>query len=407
MKRVLMIFLVLALVLPNSVFANFQPENYKYLKQISSPDNGFVIVELDSEVMEKTKESYEDIRLSGTDGKELSFQLLPPGRSKEESTITANLWDNVVRENEYSRVTLDLQKNGILFNRLNLNVIFDRDFLREVTLEGSDDNYTWHLVGKDRIFSVEPGIRDTEILYPNTSYRYLRVTIDSKGEKPLTISGARVGFIPVEPHLLTQVQGKITSLEQVKGNTEITLDLGVKGYRIEKLLLDISGQNYNRQAEVLDSNNGKDWKVVGGSQIYHYKWTGYEAAEKELSLGFIAGRYIKVIIFNHNSPALGLKGVDIWGGYPQLLVELKPGVSSLYYGNPGAKGQEYDLAGFSHFVNKDNLKVLKLGPEQVNQAYSPAAQPWTERNPWLLNGVIIGVALVLGVIILKSMKKAS
>ncbi|RYD05436.1 hypothetical protein N752_08815 [Desulforamulus aquiferis] len=224
--------------------------------------------------------------------------------------------DNVILEGEYSRVTLDLQRNGALSNKLNLDIGYDRDFLREVTLEGSDDNFTWHLIQRDRIFSIKSGITDTELLYPNTSFRYLRVTIDSKGEKPLGISGARVGFTPVETENLEAVPGKMTSLEQIKGNTEIVLDLGVKGYRIENIVLNAAGQNYNRKVEVFISNDSSEWHVFGGGTVYHYKWPGYEAAENKLNLGILGERYLKMVIYNQDSPALDIGGVEIWGGYP-------------------------------------------------------------------------------------------
>lgn len=396
--------LVLAMILLHTLpaYGSLLTQHYKYSKVVNSQSGGFSLVELDREVMERVQNNFHDLRIAGAQGQELPYQLLQPGRQTEEG-YTVSLLDNVIRENEFSAITLDLQRQAIT-NKIYLDVSFNQDFLREVILEGSNDNQAWSVISKDRIFFVAPDTRDTELTYQDASFRYLRVVIDSKGQKPLTIHGARAALRPVEVRTANQLNGNGFNSKNLKTTTEIIIDLGVKGYLVDYLEVATPNQNFNRQVEIYDSSNGTEWRSIGMERLYQYKWPGYEAKENKIFVSSMVGRYIKLVITNQDSPPLEITNVTALGSHPTLLVDLQPGSNTLWYGNPDAKAPNYDLAGFSQYVNQTNLPVLKLGPEQTNQSYVPEPKPWSESNRWLLNAAIIASALVLGVIILRTMK---
>lgn len=114
--------------------------------------------------------------------------------------------------NEATIITIDLGPAVVNHSSLTLTTS-DKNFSREVQIEGSTDNQKWtKFDGQLFIFDSRPGsggpgsglekvTRDTTINYPETTDRYLRVTIYDRGEKPLIISGA-LAYRPVSVTLI-------------------------------------------------------------------------------------------------------------------------------------------------------------------------------------------------------------
>lgn len=398
------IIALILLLLTSPVQGSPPMEQWQYNKTVTAPGAGVALVQLDREVLSYTRDDLGDLRVLSPQGQEIPYQIMPMALLGEEVYHTAKIVNNVVRDQEFSSITFALDVSR-LSNRIVLEMNGKEDFLREVIIEGSTDNQVWRTIKKDKIFAVGPDIIDTELVYPDADYCYIRVTIAAKGQKPLPIKGGSIGYKPGGSKILTPLSGQIVETKQEQGITSLILELPVKATYIDQVKLAVTGRNYNREVQIFDSNDRKNWRNIGQGHIFQYQWPGNQATENTLQIGQIAGRYLKLHINNQDSPPLQIDNCEVLGELPKILVDLPAGTSRIWYGNAQGQSPHYDLERFAHLINQKELPILVLGKQESNPNYQPARKPWTEEHKGLLNGVIILLAFVLGSFIVNLMRK--
>ena len=94
-----------------------------------------------------------------------------------------------------TRLTLDLDLPGLPSNLLTL-AIGETNFHRRVTLEGSEDRESWRSIsGSGEIYAYEtPKFTGSnlKVAYPESTNRYLRVSIHNQDDAPLTVDEVAV-----------------------------------------------------------------------------------------------------------------------------------------------------------------------------------------------------------------------
>ncbi|MCL4441875.1 MAG: DUF3999 domain-containing protein [Firmicutes bacterium] len=405
MKRLLLAALML-LFSSVPALAAFQQEQWQFFKEIRAQKNGFTLITTDKDILGHSHKGLGDLRLTAEDGREIPYQVVRQERPKEDLYPVTII--NLLTLADSTSLTLDLSKPGLLHNQIVLDIKNSEDYLRDVLLEGSNDNRTWSAVTlKDKLFYVPPDIKKNNLSYTPASFRYMRLTIDCKGKKPLNINGARVKYSsPVEnftPALLPQTQ-KEKRTDPKTNITEIFIDLGTAGYQVDQINLLSGLENFNRLVEIYESDDAREWSLMASERIYHYRWEGYQSQNNIIKLGQASGRYIKAEVHNQDSPPPGHKA-QVYGESPKLLASLSPGKYTLWYGNPRSAEPLYDLTQFSHLINRSALETVTPGPEQANPSYEERISPQTTRL--LLNAAVILAAVVIGFIILKNMRSRS
>jgi hypothetical protein len=403
MKRLGMaLLLLLFTALP--ALAAFQQDQWQYFREIRSEKDGFTLIATDRDILAKSQKGLLDIRLTAEDGREIPYQAVRKEQPKE-NLYPVTIINSVIRE-DTSSLTLDLSQAGLLHNQISLDIENSEDYLRDVLLEGSNDNQTWHAIAlKDKLFFVPPDIKKKDLSYTPASFRYLRLTIDCREKKPLKITGARVNYrppaeSPVSPALPAN---QLASRNDTKTNsTEIIMDLGAGGYQIDYIDLISNGENFYRQVDIYQSDDQKEWSLLASDRIYHYQWEDYRSQDSAITIGGPAERYIKVAVHNQNSPPLDIKA-GIYGEAPRLLAGLSTGKYRLWYGNPRGEQPQYDLSQFSHLINTNSLETISPGPEQLNPSYKERISPQTSRM--LLNVAVILAAVVIGIILLRNLRQ--
>lgn len=403
MKRFgLAIMLILFTALP--ALASFEQNQWQYFREIRTEKDGFTLIATDRDILTKSQKGLSDIRLTAGDGREIPYQVVRKEQPKE-NLYPVTIINSVIRE-DTSSLTLDLSKSGLLHNRIALDIENSEDYLREVLLEGSNDNQTWSAVAlQDKLFFVPPDIRKNELSYTPASFRYMRLTIDCRGKKPLKITGARVKYRPPaeSPASPLLTANQTSSRNDTKTNTtEIILDMGAGGYMVDYIGLVSTGENFYRQAEIFQSDDRKKWNLMTSGRIYNYRWEGYQSRDSDITIGGPAGRYIKVAVYNQDSPPLDITA-RVYGEAPRLLASLGKGKARLWYGNPRGEQPQYDLSRFSRLINTSALATVSPGPEQLNPSYQESISSQTSRT--LLNVAVILLAAVIGLIILKNLKQ--
>jgi hypothetical protein len=96
-------------------------------------------------------------------------------------------------QRKVSRLVIDIGGRRPV-DRVQLDVT-DRNFYRVVIVDASDDRRTWRSAGSAAVSALESARRperETRLRLPETTARYLRLTIQDLDDRPLEITGARV-----------------------------------------------------------------------------------------------------------------------------------------------------------------------------------------------------------------------
>ena len=120
-----------------------------------------------------------------------AFAVLP---EREEDAVAATVVERGRdAQQKISRLVIDLGGRHPA-DRLELGVA-DRNFYRVVTVSASDDRGHWRWVGSSAVSALETprgGERETTLRLPETTARYLRLTIQDLDDRPLDVTGVRV-----------------------------------------------------------------------------------------------------------------------------------------------------------------------------------------------------------------------
>ena len=123
-------------------------------------------------------------------------QQLSPRETELPATITSRVEDVQRRE---TLLFLDLGISGFPTNRISLTTS-QENFYRRVDLEGSNDNQLWTLLrrsGNIYVFNT-PKFAGSQLSlsYPESRYRYFRLTVFNEDDPPLPVTGAKTsGFL--------------------------------------------------------------------------------------------------------------------------------------------------------------------------------------------------------------------
>ena len=120
--------------------------------------------------------------------------IVPSDATREEDRVPATLIERDAESmRRTSRLVLDLRARRPA-DRVELDVA-ERTFQRVVLVEAGDDRKSWRWAGSGGISAVDTaGVRErlTGLRFPETTARYLRLTVQNLDDQPLTVTGARV-----------------------------------------------------------------------------------------------------------------------------------------------------------------------------------------------------------------------
>lgn len=116
-------------------------------------------------------------------------QQIPPSRTGYPINISARVEDPVEKS---TQLVFDLGSGGLPTNRLSL-AIGPANFYRRVSLEGSHDNQLWSVLRRSEnlyVFNTPKFVgSQLSISYPESRYRYFRLTIFNEDDNPLAVMG--------------------------------------------------------------------------------------------------------------------------------------------------------------------------------------------------------------------------
>jgi len=367
-------------------------------------------LELTDEVLGQTEAGSPDLRLYRGNA-ELSYAVVTEQDFAAASHVERAA---ILNQGQDAQGNLQLEvlvPDGQLIKQLTL-LTPDKNFIRSVKVEGSRNQQAWlTLTENSTIFDLtdEQKSRNLEINLPPTNFTYLRLTVYNAGKGSFHLDSVQLAL---QNQALRQQakERSFTLLTQSNkgGIQEYTFDLQQSHLPIEELEIVTEAVNFNRPAEIYTSDNNQDWQQVAQGEFFAYQLDKLTA--RQLSLMFnSSSRYIKLKIINQDNPALNIGKLLIKGTNPLLVFPVnRTKETSLYWGNKQIKAPVYDIQKFKSNMDYAKIPMAALGEATANDAYQfKDTRPWTERNAWLLQGVLVIVAGVLLIIIVFSIRKIS
>jgi len=404
------IYFIFLFLIFNLVSADFDIKKWKYQKEIKvknifSPT--YVLLPLDNQVFENAKSNLSDIRIIADDKEEIPFKLLVEKEYYRKEFYPAKILNLGFIPGEHQSFIVDLQKEGILHNQIKI-LTASKNFKREVVIEGSNDQENWFVLNdKGKIYDYSPPLyefvqRETTINYPESTYRYLKIKIILKGEKPLKIVGAEVYKIERRPAKKVNYSAKIIDkgVNEKYKTSFIIVDLKHKGLPSNSLKIKTPDFNFSREVALEGSNDKKTWKVIKHRDIiFSFSTPKFTGSKLEIDYPESNFRYLKLTIFNKDNKPINITEVSVSGILRKLLFKYEPPKTyKLYYGNPKPYFPEYDIEALFPYLEIKELPQATLGNQIKNPLFEeilPPPPPFTERYPWLLPLVLIIIVLIL------------
>ncbi len=410
MKKITAVVFFFVFVLGASfVLADFDRARWEYKKPVSiSAGGGFVLLDLDREVFARAKGGLADLRVVADSGREVPYVLVAEGSRVAFETLPARVSDKTFVRGESTRFIVDLGSAGLFHNRLVIHTSSE-NFRRMVEIEASNDRSTWrYLTTRGQIFDYNVrdqkpvSVEDTSIDYPESTARYLRVTIRDAGEAPLVINSVSVSRMIEKSEEAFLFDSNIsTAKNQQDRTTEVTADLGSKGIPTNRVQLAIKDVFFSRRIDVAVSDEkDKGWRFVGSDYIYRINTLAFTGERAEIRYPETQARYIRISIHDGDDAALSIDSAKFFGVVRRIAFQSDVNSTyMLFYGNPDARRPEYDIARLYEYTDVVSMNRAELGREERNSDFKEKEKPLTERNPYLLPtalGIIVAILAFFG-----------
>ena len=227
MKRITcQIILTLLFFVAGPVSAEYiyTPENFRWLGAIEGPlkNTGLYQIHLKDAVFEQCSMSCRDLRIIDGNNREIPYVIIEnrnDGKRPETYTLEVIGFDEKLSE---THVTIKMPEKYQSITQLVLDIP-EKDFRKNVMLEGSADAKSWTLLAQDQIydFTSQVDLRKKHIAFNAADFRYYRLTL--KDDKRQSAGDETIKF---------KYQG---------------LDFSVNGMQIEKLHIGrVTGQTFRR-----------------------------------------------------------------------------------------------------------------------------------------------------------------
>lgn len=400
--------------------ADFIAADWRYEKEIARHVGGdpYVALLLDGGVFSHAAPGLRDLRILDDRSTETPYQLAVERAERTREAMPSRLF-NVVALADETQFTLELLREGALHDAVTIATPSE-NFRREVIVEGSADGERWGTLSDDgfiydvtvrRAGRIDFRTQETTARYPQTTFRFLRVRILDRGEPPVTVSNASVFSFREEEAM--RISYNLDALEQTEDAerraTVAAFDFGSEGLPTDEIVLQIPGENFNRDVSLEGSNDRERWTTLKTRDVlFRYKTPKFTGEKSSVAYPESAYRYLRLTIFNEDNPPLRVTGASASGILRRIVFPHDPARSyRLLYGNAEARYPQYDLARYFQYLELEDIPEVSLGPERPNPAFVekiPPPPPVSERFPWLLPAALVSVVVVFGFLFVRTIR---
>ncbi|MFA5961985.1 MAG: DUF3999 family protein [Parcubacteria group bacterium] len=417
MKKSILICALFFSIISTGCLADFDLTRWKYYKDISSSGGDMAKITLDDEVFSGATKDLSDLRIIDGNNQEVPFQLVSAKERSKVDRTSVTMINNSFVPGENSQVVLDLGTSGNLVNNLRINTVSE-NFQRNVKVYGGNDMQAWNtLIDNGYIYDFTDKkanfkSQNTEIYFPNSAYRYIKIEITDENGSPVKINSVDTSNIVQEKTRGNERRPQFKSLEKSDEKlTELVADLGASGIPTDRLSLDTNNMNFNRAILVYASNdeNARDWNYLGQGYVFRYSTPKFNGENLTVNFPETNKRLIRIEVINKDDVPLSISALRTFSIYREVIFETKATEKyRLFYGNAKANHPQYDLEKYFQYLEPDKAAQASLGGQKDSPGFVPEQEPLkplTERIPYLLSGIMTVTSLLLIFLVYKFLKK--
>jgi hypothetical protein len=384
-----------------------QHPSFLYKRKIDGiSQQGWYSIAIPVNMFAHLERSFSDIRIysiAATDTIEVPYLLKIQEEQVTEETIELPIY-NKSKKNDILFFSFDTKSNAV--NHLDLN-FEEQNYNGLVKIEGSNDQVEWYeLVDKQRILSISNQsvqYSTSQVQFPNSNYRYLRVSI--KSDIPLTLNNASFKHQHVKPGVIK----KYKSVWEAKNDNkykQTIIDITISDVvPVNKIEIDASNDLDYYRSFTLEYASDSSKTPKGWTVFYSPLEQGYlTSIDKNIySFNFQLAKKLRLTINNQDNAPLTINHISISGPEVKLLAHLKPGEVHLFYGNKSLQSPSYDLARFEEKI-PDTLSLATVRDEEALQNNVPITNPLITNKQWLWVVMLLAIG-VMGFITFRMMQK--
>jgi len=381
--------------------SHLAPREFPWRAQVEVKDSsGYGSVRINRSFYDHTAANFADLRLFGPSAMEISSLLRDIHPALPATSIETHMLDLVRTPKGHLQFVLDFGVAPPFHNR----VVFatpEPDFRNTVLIESSLDRAAWDAVRTAAIMRFQQDgerLESLSIDYPDSSRRYLRITVEAWKDRPLfTAVTAQCSASPNSEdwELLATASVAATPLPSQKSTR---YDFAFPFGWMNDITLTIASpaKEFYRSAELSWSADGTAWASTHGNVIYRVPG----AEELTIRARTVNASHLRLTIHDSDSQPVAIQSITLRAPAREIVFPIAgAGVYSLYLGVAGAPQPSYDLA---EILSRGSavLPIVHSTPRwEQNPAYvAPARRPkpFTERFPWLLPLVVAVAVLGMG-----------
>ena len=387
-----------------------QMQKYSYKRALIGVNDSWHKVRLPDTIFEKVLPNLADIRVFGITSKNDTIEASYVLNLKNEKVVSTNVPFKILNTSHNEKgyyFTLEVPSKTTI-NKLQLDFKqFNFDW--RIDLEGSRNQKEWFSIVNDyRVLSIknaETFYEFTNLTFPNSNYRYLRILIKSTEKVELKL--AKAIYNTTEKGVFNDYAIKHWSIKnnETLKITDIDVDL-FNAVPVSYVKIDVDATfDYYRPITLKYVNDSI--KTQKG-YIYNYRTltngTLNSIEKNEFKFENTVTKKLKISIHNQDNHPLDIKTVFVKGNVYDVMIRFtEPATYFLTYGNPNAYKPNYDI---ERFVSKipDSVSNITLGNEEIiYKKPKTKTTPLFENKLWLW-GLIIIIILLLGWFSLKMIK---
>ncbi|MBI5140118.1 MAG: DUF3999 family protein [Candidatus Vogelbacteria bacterium] len=412
------LLLAISLLLATTASADFNKTNWEFRSEIipeRGQPSGYISFDIPKETFQNLNQNLSDLRIISGDA-EVPFVLTAETEKESLSNVPSKIFNISSVQGQSTSFIADVG-NTVRTEAFHSQITIEtssENFKRDVKIEGSNDQKNWSILNlKGQIFDYtyrENGYvnsRFMSIEYPQATWRYLRVTIFDRGETALKIVGASVENRLKSVAREISYSPTISRDENSNGkSTDLILDVGQSGAPHSRGDITTEAGNFSRAIVISESADRVFWKVLGNGYIFSIATPEFTGGNLKFYYPESRKRYLKISILNRDDQSIEISDVKLYGAVRKVLFSLRPDQKYyMYFGNTKAKAGEYDLSTVSQYLSAVNIGNASINKPEKNLEFTPTLPPLSERSPYILPSFLILVVIILGVILVKLLKK--
>jgi hypothetical protein len=385
-------------VRPGAQTSDWETARPIILPEISAP--GLVYLPLDEAAL--AVESLAEYRIMLNGRTAVPYRMVLEQGETQARTLEGRVLSKGTLDKKKAQILLDFRREAHLANRLDL-VLKGDNFRCLAEVEQSNDQRTWWLLEDEEIIYRHEGrFEDISISLPPHDKRFLRITLSLIQGKLPEIEGVRVISEFTIPRQLVEVPAKMR-LRQDKRNqrTLLDFDIGRLSRDLAEAEFSIEEAAFDRPVEVKAAWSEYDFFSVGGGDLRRLK-----ADEKViLPLQVPQAQRLQIIIYNGDDAPLTISKVTLKRLRRGLVFSADPQAKyELWYGRPEAEQPDYEIQRLPMETAIASLPAASLGRAARLPAKPSPPPPWSEKHPALFWVTLALVLLLLGLLVLRSMR---